>query len=89
MTVGTASQITNSTALLAVGPGDAFAVFAGCGPRCPSGGIFVVSHWNGKSWRKLLFPASLHGYVSAINSVRAIGCACRRVFVRLKEGFRV
>ncbi len=74
--VGTATQSTGPTTLLAVGPNDAFATFFGCRLPCRSGSsTFTLSHWNGRNWRKLPFPAKLDGYVRSINSVRAIGAS--------------
>lgn len=74
-TVGAGTQITNPETLLAVGPDDAFATFFGCTEPCGSSPDFTVSHWNGHFWRRLPFPERLHGFVGAINAVRAIGAS--------------
>src|ERR1700678_234781 len=73
--VGAATDDTYSDNLVAAGPGDAWADWSGCGPNCPNGSVFTVSHWNGRSWHNLAWPASLHPYQDAINIVGAIGAS--------------
>jgi hypothetical protein len=71
--VGSATTVTYNDSLLAVGTDDAWADWSGCGPDCQGGSTFTVSHWNGRSWRNLPWPASLHPYQDAIREVSAIG----------------
>lgn len=73
-TTGPKAALTRSQHLAAVGPRDAFADWV-CSQACTGGQIMSFSHWNGRSWRKLPWPAALHPYQAAIQSADTMGAS--------------
>jgi hypothetical protein len=86
-TTGPVTDFTHNDGLLAVGPADAFADFAGCQSQCHRA-FFAVSHWNGRSWRNLPWPASLHSYQQAIDVADGIGASSASDLWILKDNGR-
>lgn len=86
LTTGPTSGVTHNQHLVAVGPRDAFADWA-CGTPCPGGQVMSFSHWNGRSWAKLPFPATLHPYWDAIRIADAMGASSADNLWVFKDNF--
>lgn len=87
LTTGPEAGVTRSQHLVAVGPRNAFADWA-CNAPCPGGQIMSFGHWNGRSWRKLPFPAALHPYQNAIEFADTMGASSADNLWVFKDNFR-